>query len=101
MDFLAEECFAQGLIESKEDIRKVYYHSVSHHLGLDTHDGNDRDSKLEPGMVITCEPGLYFKDYGIGVRIEDDVLVTEDGSEVLSKDVMKEIDEIETILRDK
>lgn len=101
LDFLAEECFAQGLIESKEDIRKVYYHSVSHHLGLDTHDGNDRDSKLEPGMVITCEPGLYFKDYGIGVRIEDDVLVTEDGSEVLSKDVMKEIDEIETILRDK
>ena len=101
LDFLAEECFAQGLIESKEDIRKVYYHSVSHHLGLDTHDGNDRDSKLEPGMVITCEPGLYFKDYGIGVRIEDDVLVTEDGSEVLSKDVMKEIDEIQTILRDK
>lgn len=101
LDFLAEECFAQGLIESKEDIRKVYYHSVSHHLGLDTHDGNDRDSKLEPGMVITCEPGLYFKEYGIGVRIEDDVLVTEDGSEVLSKDVMKEIDEIETILRDK
>lgn len=101
LDFLAEECFAQGLIESKEDIRNVYYHSVSHHLGLDTHDGNDRDSKLEPGMVITCEPGLYFKDYGIGVRIEDDVLVTEDGSEVLSKDVMKEIDEIETILRDK
>lgn len=101
LDFLAEECFSQGLIESKEDIRKVYYHSVSHHLGLDTHDGNDRDSKLEPGMVITCEPGLYFKEYGIGVRIEDDVLVTEDGSEVLSKDVMKEIDEIETILRDK
>lgn len=101
LDFLAEECFAQGLIESKEDIRRVYYHSVSHHLGLDTHDGNDRDSKLEPGMVITCEPGLYFKEYGIGVRIEDDVLVTEDGSEVLSKDVMKEIDEIETILKDK
>ena len=101
LDFLAEECFAQGLIESKEDIRRVYYHSVSHHLGLDTHDGSDRDSKLEPGMVITCEPGLYFKEYGIGVRIEDDVLVTEDGSEVLSKDVMKEIDEIETILKDK
>ncbi len=101
LDFLAEECFAQGLIASKEDIRRVYYHSVSHHLGLDTHDGNDRDSVLEPGMVITCEPGLYFKEYGIGVRIEDDVLVTQDGSDVLSKDVMKEIDEIETILRDK
>lgn len=100
-DFLAEECFEQGLISSKEDITSVYYHSVSHHLGLDTHDGTDRESKLLPRMVITCEPGLYFKEHGIGVRIEDDVLVTENGSEVLSKDVMKEIDEIETILRAK
>lgn len=99
LNFLAEECFAQGLIESKDKIRDVYYHSVSHHLGLDTHDGTDRDSKLAPGMVITCEPGLYFKDLGIGVRIEDDVLVTEDGSDVLSKDIIKEISDIEKILR--
>lgn len=101
LNYLAEECFAQGLIPSKDRIRDVYYHSVSHHLGLDTHDGNDRDSKLAPGMVITCEPGLYFKEYGIGVRLEDDVLVTENGSEVLSKDIMKEIDDIEKILRAK
>lgn len=101
LNYLAEECFAQGLIPSKDRIRDVYYHSVSHHLGLDTHDGTDRDSKLAPGMVITCEPGLYFKEYGIGVRIEDDVLITENGSEVLSKDVMKEIDQIENILRAK
>ena len=101
LNFLAEECFAQGLIASKDNIRDVYYHSVSHHLGLDTHDGTDRDSKLVPGNVITCEPGLYFKEYGIGVRIEDDVLVTEDGSEVLSKDIIKEISDIEKILRAK
>ena len=101
LNYLAEECFAKGLIASKDDIRNVYYHSVSHHLGLDTHDGTDRDSKLEPCMVITCEPGLYFKEHGIGVRIEDDVLVTENGSEVLSKDLMKEINEIEKVLRGK
>ena len=52
-------------------------------------------------MIITCEPGLYFKEYGIGVRIEDDVLVTVDGSEVLSKDIIKEISDIEKILRNK
>lgn len=101
LNYLAEECVAKELIPSKDKIRDVYYHSVSHHLGLDTHDGTDRDSKLAPGMVITCEPGLYFKEYGIGVRIEDDVLVTENGSEVLSSDLMKEIDEIENILRSK
>ena len=99
LNFLAEECFAQGLIPSKDRIRDVYYHSVSHHLGLDTHDGGDREGILAPGMVITCEPGLYFKEYGIGVRIEDDVLVTEDGSDVLSKDLIKEIADIEKILR--
>lgn len=99
LNFLAEECVAKGLIPNKDRIRDVYYHSVSHHLGLDTHDGVDRDSKLAPGMVVTCEPGLYFKEYGIGVRIEDDVLVTPNGSDVLSKDIIKEISEIENILR--
>lgn len=99
LNFLAEECFEKGLIPSKDRIRDVYYHSVSHHLGLDTHDGTDRNSLLEPGMIITCEPGLYFKEYGIGVRIEDDVLVTKEGSEVLSADLIKEVEDIEKILR--
>ena len=99
-NFLAEECVAQGLITSKEEIDRVYYHGVSHHLGLDTHDGpiSTKDMPLRPGNVVTCEPGLYFKEYGIGIRIEDDVLITEDGSEVLSKDIIKEIDDIERIL---
>lgn len=99
LNYLAEECVAQGLIESKDKIRDVYYHGVSHHLGLDTHDGMDINMKLSPGMVITCEPGLYFKDLGIGVRIEDDVLVTIDGSDVLSRDIIKEVSDIEKILR--
>ncbi|MBQ0009454.1 MAG: aminopeptidase P N-terminal domain-containing protein [Firmicutes bacterium] len=99
--FLANECFEKGLITSKEDIGKVNYHSVSHHLGLDTHDGTDRISKLIPGNVVTCEPGLYFKDLGIGVRIEDDILITEDGSEVLSKDIIKEVKDIEKMLGSK
>ena len=82
----------------KDKINDVYYHSVSHHLGLDTHDGNDREGPLVPGNVITCEPGLYFKEYGIGVRIEDDVLITENGSECLSENVIKDIEDIERIL---
>ncbi len=96
--FLVEECVEKGLIGSKEEIGNVYYHSVSHHLGLDTHDGSDRVSALQEGNVITCEPGLYFKEFGIGVRIEDDLLITKDGCEVLSKNIIKEISEIEKML---
>lgn len=97
-NFLADECVESGLINSKEEISNVYYHSVSHHLGLDTHDGDDRVSALVPGNVITCEPGLYFKDLGIGIRIEDDILITNEGSEVLSSNIVKEIEQIEKAL---
>lgn len=97
-NFLASECVEKGLIASKEEIGKVYYHSVSHYMGLDTHDCGSKNDKLVPGNVVTCEPGLYFKDLGIGVRIEDDVLITEDGSEVLSEGIIKEIKDIEKML---
>jgi len=98
-NFLAAECLEKGLISSKEEISKVYYHSVSHFMGLDTHDCGSKNDKLEPGNVVTCEPGLYFKDLKIGVRIEDDVLITENGSEILSDSIIKEVDDIEKTLR--
>ena len=98
-NFLAAECLEKGLISSREEISKVYYHSVSHFLGLDTHDFGSRDDKLVPGNVVTCEPGLYFKELGIGVRIEDDVLITKDGSEVLSDCIVKDVAAIEKMLR--
>ena len=97
-EFLASECVEKGLLSSKDEISKVYYHSVSHFLGLDTHDCGTRNDKLEPGNVVTCEPGLYFKELGIGVRIEDDVLITKNGSEVLSNNIVKDVDAIEKLL---
>ena len=56
------------------------------------------DLPLEPGCVISDEPGLYLEDEGIGIRIEDDLLITRNGCEVLSKDIIKEIDEIEAFM---
>jgi Xaa-Pro aminopeptidase len=90
--------------------RPFFMHGLSHWLGLDVHDvgvyGADRSRVLEPGMVITVEPGLYIapdadvpEEYrGIGVRIEDDILITEDGNENLTASVVKKADDIEALM---
>ncbi len=96
----------KGYLSSKEDLIDVYFHSVSHFIGLDTHDPyvplekglSYRDVPLEPGMIISDEPGLYFANLGIGIRIEDDLLITEDGCRNLSDGIVKEIDDIERLL---
>jgi len=102
-------------LKNKKDIRMYSLHGVGHHIGLDTHDAvtsnktalEDND-KLKQGNVLTIEPGLYFpkntkgipaKFHGIGIRIEDDVLVTREGCENLTKAVPKETNEIETAMR--
>lgn len=95
---LTNECKRIGLIKEDSEISRYYYHGVSHFLGLDTHDVGSYDTKLKPGMVLTIEPGLYIEEEGIGVRIEDDILVTEDGYENLSKDIIKTVEEIEEFM---
>ena len=97
-EFLRKSCINTGLMKMDDDIRNYYYHNCSHHLGLDTHDISLREKPLENGNVITVEPGLYFANYGVGVRIEDDVLVSEDGSIVLSKNIAKEMNEVERFM---
>lgn len=100
-EFLKNECVRLGLLSPEEDIQKVYYHNVSHHLGLDTHDASNREKPLEEGNVVTVEPGLYFADLGIGVRIEDDVLIHEKSAESLSINIPKEIEDIERLFSTK
>ena len=88
-----------GLAETMEDVTKYYYHGVSHYLGAETHDiGRYISRDLQPGMVLTVEPGLYIPQWESGIRIEDDVLVTENGCEVMTKDMIKTVDEIEAFL---
>jgi Xaa-Pro aminopeptidase len=104
-----------GIVPKSDDPEAALYrrwmvHSTSHHLGLDVHDCAEArrtaylDGKLEPGMIFTIEPGLYFKEddlavpaelRGIGIRIEDDVLVTADGVENLSRALPRGADDVE------
>ena len=73
-----------GLLKSKDDYRKYFPHAISHGLGLDVHDSLGGHKTFMPGMVLTVEPGIYIPEEGIGIRIEDDILVTEAGNENLS-----------------
>lgn len=124
IELLTEGMLSLGLLKKKKKIEKLiedgayrqfYMYRIGHMLGLDVHDVNcvreaNGDFKtFQPGMVITIEPGLYVaegtkgvppKYLGIGVRIEDDILVTESGSENLTSGVPKEIDEIEALVRE-
>jgi len=97
----------------KEAYKRFYMHRTGHWLGLDVHDAGDykRSGKwrsLAPGMVLTVEPGLYVRPaddvpkplHNIGIRIEDDVLVTEGGCEVITAEAPKRIDDIEALMRD-
>ncbi len=121
IELLTEGMLSLGLLKGKarklikkEAYRQFYMYRIGHMLGLDVHDVNcvhepSGDFKtFQPGMVMTIEPGLYVaadtKDVppaylGIGVRIEDDILVTETGCEVLTDDVPKEIDEVEALVQ--
>jgi len=76
---------------------KYKIHAVSHYVGMAVHDVGESE-RLEPGVVIAVEPGVYIQEKNLGIRIEDTVLVTEKGYEVLTGDVPKEIDEIEKLM---
>jgi len=121
---IAVKCLTEALVElgvlkgdvkkliKKEKYKKYYPHGIGHWMGIDVHDQcpykdeNDDEILLDKGMVLTIEPGLYLAEddkkvpqlyRGIGVRIEDDILVTEDGYQNLSADIVKTVEDIENI----
>ena len=114
---IASDIIRQGLIgldilTTDGDLSQFYMHGTGHWLGLDVHDvgqykNNDVPRVFEPGMIITVEPGIYLRKsdkinsiyHDIGIRIEDDVLVTESGNTVLTKSLAKTIDEIESLMK--
>jgi Xaa-Pro aminopeptidase len=92
---------AAAAVLAEAGLARYFFHGTSHWLGLDVHDVGDYDAKLAPGMVLTVEPGAYIEEKALGVRIEDDVLVTPWGCEVLTAAVPRRADEIEAVMREK
>lgn len=85
-------------IVKERGLEEAYWHSCCHYVGLEVHDVGDRDAQLEPGMVLTVEPGIYLPEREIGVRIEDTILITETGHEVLSECAPSYPDRIESLM---
>ncbi|MEZ4899954.1 MAG: aminopeptidase P N-terminal domain-containing protein [Saprospiraceae bacterium] len=89
--YLGFELYNLGLVTVKNPdhnaIQKFFMHGIGHHLGLDVHDLADRNVPLQAGMVITCEPGIYIREEGLGIRLENNILVTDEGPQ----DLMVEI----------
>jgi len=84
-----------------QPLGQYFIHGLSHPIGLNVHDPMDYNRALEPGMVITMEPGIYLPDEKIGVRIEDDMLITPDGNELLTRRLPRAVDEIEKVIAGK
>ena len=85
--------------DSKNPLYKKYFmRGTSHYLGLDVHDVGSFDSPMREGMVFTCEPGIYILEEELGIRLENDILITANSPNDLMKDIPVEIEEIETLM---
>jgi Xaa-Pro aminopeptidase len=87
-----------GLLDDITDIGRYVWHSTTHHVGLDTHDVGGYEEPMAENMIFTVDAGIYVREWGIGLRIEDNVLVTADGCENLSSSIPAAIEDIETIM---
>jgi Xaa-Pro aminopeptidase len=104
-ELMGQELIQLGLISPKnlcaEQIHKYFPHGVSHFLGLDVHDVGDKSRIFEAGMLLTCEPGIYIREENLGIRLENDILITEHGPLDLMQNIPIEIEEIETLMQKK
>jgi len=89
---------SHGKDKEGRSLGRYYIHGLSHHLGLNVHDPSGPSRPLEPGMVITMEPGIYIPEENLGVRVEDDVLITPTGYKLLTARLPRSPDEIEKIM---
>jgi Xaa-Pro aminopeptidase len=107
-ELTARECVNLGLLKMSQlrkqtpeqpAVGRYFMHGVSHPIGLDVHDVTYNHLKIAPGWVLTCEPAIYIKEEGFGVRLENTVLITKDGPRDLMADIPIEADDIEALMR--
>lgn len=106
-EIMTEQLLEIGLLTSEEvknqnpdwpAYKKYFMHGTSHYLGLDTHDVGFMHKTFEPGMVFTCEPGIYILEEAIGIRLENNIFITENGNIDLMEKIPLEIEEIEHLM---
>ena len=97
-EYNAQRLVEAGVMESVDEVGTYMWHGGAHHIGFDVHDAVQTPEIIEPGMVFCVDVGIYHEAWGIGFRVEDNCLVTEDGCENLSADIPRTIEEIEAIM---
>jgi Xaa-Pro aminopeptidase len=104
---MEKELIGLGLLDAekvkKQDVnrplyKKYFMHGTSHFLGLDVHDVGNKYQPFKAGMVFTCEPGIYIPEEGLGIRIENNILITDNGPIDLMKNIPVEVEEIEALM---
>lgn len=98
-EYCYEQLHAAGVCDSYDEIGTYMWHGGAHHIGFDVHDVVSRNIKTAPGMVFCVDVGIYHEEWGIGFRLEDNCLITENGCENLSAAIPRTIEEIETIMK--
>jgi len=97
LGLLTQEEISQQTAE-KPAYKKYFMHGTSHYLGLDVHDVGSWTEPIKAGMVFTCEPGIYIPEENLGIRLENDILVTENGPKDLMANIPIEVEEIEALM---
>ena len=93
------QCLVEaGVMQSVDEVGTYMWHGGAHHIGFDVHDAVQTPEVIQPGMVFCVDVGIYHEEWGIGFRLEDNCLVTEDGCENLSAGIPRTVEEIEAVM---